>query len=628
MDARAHRDLLLFGIAATGSFCVFVLPWYVPVTGAPLLSDSYMLGFANWVAVLALLATAAALFVTAGHLKVAPLDGPLWRAGRPSERRRAATVAVVLAGLSLLCTLALVWVTRGVPYGEARYFLDRGAQLAEGYRPLIDFGYSYSLGGLYGPVGLWRLFGSQGLSPLSAYIIVYVALSLCSYWMLYVVVSRFELRDVQRAWILACLGIITVLNVTLGIQYVPARYLAPAVALVALHAWFRSPRITGTRRALGGGLVAVGGLALTLVISSSEMAMAGCAATIAYLIVMLPADRRAALVAGALYVACLIPLAIGARGSLGLVASFAAGAYNFPVLPGPPALVYIVAVFAAAILVPRALTGGGARERPLTAGLVVLGAALVPAAFGRADIAHLFYNGLPVFILTAALLARSRPGLFAPFLLAVAMVFGVAQYVGVTQLARPQLLRAAAANLGLSDGAFALVQRVVTWPPTATQDVAREARAWPRTTADVSDLDRFHRVLAPLGLYPPDTEIAFDLARRHRLAADPFPGPGFTQDDLRTKLASLDRADCLLILLPYAPVVEGAKPDDTPSVGWALRPHEQRSFGALAMFPLGLYERNLQPNLDGLLIAHVKQHFRRAGTWGQYALYVPRESSP
>jgi len=343
---------------------------------------------------------------------------------------------------------------------------------------------------------------------------------------------------------------------------------------------------------------------------------------------MLPADRRAALVAGALYVACLIPLAIGARGSLGLVASFAAGAYNFPVLPGPPALVYIVAVFAAAILVPRALTGGGARERPLTAGLVVLGAALVPAAFGRADIAHLFYNGLPVFILTAALLARSRPGLFAPFLLAVAMVFGVAQYVGVTQLARPQLLRAAAANLGLSDGAFALVQRVVTWPPTATQDVAREARAWPRTTADVSDLDRFHRVLAPLGLYPPDTEIAFDLARRHRLAADPFPGPGFTQDDLRTKLASLDRADCLLILLPYAPVVEGAKPDDTPSVGWALRPHEQRSFGALAMFPLGLYERNLQPNLDGLLIAHVKQHFRRAGTWGQYALYVPRESSP
>ena len=619
----------MFAIASAGSVGVFLVPWYVPVVGAPIVSDSYMLGFANWAAVLLLLATAAVLFVVARHLEGAPLDGPLWRTGRPSERRRAVTVAVVLAGLSLLCTGTLVWITRGVPYGEARYFLDRGAQLAEGYRPLIDFGYSYALGGLYGPVGLWRLFGSQGLSAFSAYIIVYLVFALCSYWMLYVVVSRFELRDAQRAWILACLGIITVFNVTLGIQYVPARYLAPAVALVALHAWFRSPRVTGMRRALGGGLVAVAGLALTLVVSSSEMAMAGCAATIVYLIVMLPAERRAALVAGALYVACLIPLAIGARGALALAASLAGGAYNIPVLPGPPALLYVGAVLAAAILVPRALAGGGSGERPLTAGLAVLGVVLVPGAFGRADIGHLFYYGLPVFILTAALLARLRPRLFVPFLVAVAVVFAVAQYVAVTQFHRPQLLRAAAANARLSDGAFALVERVLTWPPTASQDIAREARAWPRTTADVSDLDRFHRVLAPLGLYPPDTEIAFALAKRHRLAADPiYPGSGFTQDDLRTKIASLDRADCLLILLPYAPVVEGAKPNDTPSVGWALRPHEQRSFGALAMFPLGLYERNLQPNLDGLLIAYVKQHFRRAGTWGAYALYVPREASP
>ena len=103
MDATARRNLSLFAIAAAGSVGVFLLPWFIPVSRTLVISDSYMVGFANWVSVLALLLTALALAAVSARLKAAaPVGGPLWRVGPPEGRRRSLVVVVVLTAVSVL----------------------------------------------------------------------------------------------------------------------------------------------------------------------------------------------------------------------------------------------------------------------------------------------------------------------------------------------------------------------------------------------------------------------------------------------------------------------------------------------------------------------------------------------
>ena len=127
---------------------------------------------------------------------------------------------------------------------------------------------------------------------------------------------------------------------------------------------------------------------------------------------------------------------------------------------------------------------------------------------------------------------------------------------------------------------------------------------------------------APVGFEEADSAAAFALARQRRLALDPVSGLGFTQKDLATKLARLPKADCLLLPLEDVTSVEQADPEHTVAAGW-LGAHGKRSYGALSLFPFTLNERNPQPNLGGLLAAYVHGHYRRVGTWGNYAVYVP-----
>jgi hypothetical protein len=405
------------------------------------------------------------------------------------------------------------------------------------------------------------------------------------------------------------------------------RYLAPLVALVALHGWFTSSRAGQTwRKPLVGALIALVCLVLTLLLASPEMAVALIAATIGYLIVLARAERRTALLAAAVYLGCLLPLALIGRGYFSLVASFASGAYNIPVLPGPPALLYVLAVITVAILLPAVLRGTAAGERPLTIGLVVFAATLVPAAFGRADVGHVFLNGLVVFVLAAAFLARLRPRLFIPFLVAVVAVFGVASYYSLTQLVRPMLLRATATSGSLTDAQFAALGRVLAWPPGSGPTADPRHYTWPKATAGVGLLDACRRIAAPAGFSPLDATTAFGLAASGRYALDPVAGLGFTASDLETKLTAIAQADCLLIPSSFVGFVDDAKPGETPSSGWASASRALH-YGFLTLFPVTLYERNPQPNLTGLLAAYIKQNYRRVGSWGDYAVYAPRDSS-
>jgi len=90
------------------------------------------------------------------------------------------------------------------------------------------------------------------------------------------------------------------------------------------------------------------------------------------------------------------------------VAISAHGVYSFPVEPLPFILVFL---FALVWLVPLCLADFFRQRRPeapMLATLYLMSLALLPAGFGRADPAHVYWNGLSVLLLSAVAIS-SRP---------------------------------------------------------------------------------------------------------------------------------------------------------------------------------------------------------------------------
>jgi hypothetical protein len=603
-----------------GACGVFILPWFVPVHGAPVLSDSYTLGFDNTAATLALGVACLLLVWLAARAATPPADDPLWSMTRSGERRRLRVAAIVVGALSLGIAAALARITAGVAYGETAFFVDRMAQLAAGYRPFSEFSYGYALGGLYGPVWLWRLFRGHGVSPLDAYYVVYGVFLVCSWAMLYMLVGHLSLSDRRRALLFVCLGGVCVVNVTAGIQYTLVRYLTPAIVLLAVH--LTSARAGRRVRPYATGLAALGGLLAVLVFSTPEMELATVVALAAYFVMLARTERRVAVLAALTLAVSLAPFALFSRGYFALVLSFAGGALNLPVLPGPPALVYVLAAFTVAMLLPATLRRSPAAERPLMVSLVVLAALPAFAAFGRADAGHVFFNGILLLMLAAAFLARHKEKLFTPFVVGVLVVFGAANYVGVTQWQGTVLLRAVASSGSLSTGQFHALSAIVAWPPGDVRPGGEAQDVMPKSTASLAQLDGYRLIAAPVGFGETDYDLAFALASQRRLALDPVCGLGFSPADLAKDLARLPKADCLLLPRLDVSQVEQADPGHTATSGW-LPGSGKHSYGALTLFPLSFYERNPQPNLGGLFSAYVHAHCRLAGSWGDYAVYVP-----
>jgi hypothetical protein len=72
------------------------------------------------------------------------------------------------------------------------------------------------------------------------------------------------------------------------------------------------------------------------------------------------------------------------------------GAINFPIVPGPPILVYFAAIFICACWLYRSFLNG-ATDDP-TLGLLFFSIPMIAAALGRCDPSHVFWNGLATFL--------------------------------------------------------------------------------------------------------------------------------------------------------------------------------------------------------------------------------------
>lgn len=307
-------------------------------------------------------------------------------------------VALLWGGAVLLFGIAII--RSGVRYEyDWGYFLNRISVHAEFGRELytqMEFAYGPLL--LYGPIAVRAILSPFHVSAAGAYL---VTLTLETVIGLLLVAYVIDHTPMSRPW-KAVIFLLVAAGMevgNMGLNYTFFRF-APPLAFLVMASQRKRPWIAalwifaGQAVCLGlspeiGFAFFVGSFAFALYSYSTQgrMWMLGVAAPI---------------------VSAAVFLLIVGQPYLRMVGMFAHGIDNFPVEPLPHILLLL---FAMVWLVPVSLATFFRQQRPdasMLAALYLVSLALLPAAFGRADPGHLFWNGLSVLLLSA-LAISSRP---------------------------------------------------------------------------------------------------------------------------------------------------------------------------------------------------------------------------
>jgi hypothetical protein len=432
---------LAIAAGAVALLSAFSLAWVVPPFGQPVRSDSYMVGYNNAVATAGvLIAAALAAFGglraaregRSGAAHTAALSPEVVVAGTvaaesASVRGRWLWVDTAALALGLVgSAAAIAWFTWGMPFADHLFFFARYAYTLQGAVPYTTFDFPYGPVLLYLPVALYRLAGSPGSdAALGAYYVAGALQHAIGAVFLGYSVSSLPLSRPQKRAVFWIAGTFALLGSTSGPNYSLFRFAAPVAAVVMISRSQTSD--PGTRgRALRTGVIA---LVLTVATAaiSPEMAVAVLAGALALTVRgALRGDPTAWW--GLLPLAPVPVTALLAPADIGsMLAGFAGGALNLPLLPSPYMLAYVASILAAMYYAGRrSIAAGPAAGHVL--GLASVGGVLAVPALGRADLGHVFWNGMPLFFAVALALAAGPRRRFAVFVagLALAFIVGVA----------------------------------------------------------------------------------------------------------------------------------------------------------------------------------------------------------
>ena len=390
--------LLAIAVATMG---VFWLPWQIPFS-APVVGESYALGFNNHVGVLALglsifLGAAACWFgVRAAAFKWLqqnPRFFPPWREA-PAEYIVLICFSTLMAGFILFWSSYLV----DPAWCEARGFIYGMDLLAVGQVPYRDFMYNYGPATIYLP--LWLSDASRGLLSFEqAYAVILVLFTIGGFAALFVFLRSLELPKLARSFILG-LVLIVWTSLSMGLQYTPLRFFIVPLSLVFFDA-------VAVRQAMGGiGQVVRIALAAAVTVGaclaiSPEMGIAATVAVASYAFVLVL--RRSIAGAAACFLGAVIVFAATLfvfPGYLDSVFAFGSGGGNFPIYPNLNNLCMVaMSLIVLPPLIVSAVTNSEEKKSPLALSLAVGGGMLLPAAFGRCDPGHVGINGAILIIM-------------------------------------------------------------------------------------------------------------------------------------------------------------------------------------------------------------------------------------
>jgi hypothetical protein len=406
------------------AFGVFRLPYLFPPQRETYVSGSFVFGFSNRVAILAVVAGVCLFYLLAGALRPETREALAPSvAESPEQTGRVSRWLFALVALWHALFIALFYVVNadGSAYGEYHYFLHRIHLVLLGRAPYADFEYFYGPALLYPPVWLHRLIAPSSVRVEAAYYLYLGAASLAGLGLLAFVLGSLKLKTGLRNLLFAGLGFLAVPE-NLGLQYTLVRFVAPFASVLLVHRLLEAQRMSGHSRPWLIFIASAGAVVVNLSISP-EMGIVTGACVVIYLLL---AARWVGLVgiAGVAAGVALVMLTFSPS-FLYSTLSFSSGYNNNPVVPAPYIVLYIAALLFVVPLMLRSFWTRRSSTGAANCALAALCVALMPAALGLCDALHILTNGMIALALAGSALSQLRGRWAQVYSVCLFAVFGV-----------------------------------------------------------------------------------------------------------------------------------------------------------------------------------------------------------
>lgn len=395
-------------------FGVFWLPWSCGLT-APVSGESYVLGFNNQVAILAL-GLSILLAIVARLLARRTQSALAWIVTMP---RLIPSWQEAKLEYAILAIWGVIWSTVIFSWGnflvdpawsEARGFFFGIDMLALGRVPYRDFEFIYGPATLYLPFWLSKLTGGL-MSFEQSYLTVLIIFTNTGFAAIFLLLRSLEIpTSLRPAILLLCL--LPWAQLTMGLtQCAPLRFFIIPAGLILLSYVVRGKKFGPIKRMFHVMFSSFFVSAAFLSISP-EVGIAGSVALIAYGVALfLVGSRKEAI---ACFIGCILVSSVTLLTFpyyLLSVFAFASGGNNFPVYPNFHNIALVaIALFTLPAMITASIKGWKDPRSPLILGLAVGGGMLLPAALGRCDPGHVFCNGaiLSIMMFPAVVGLRKR----------------------------------------------------------------------------------------------------------------------------------------------------------------------------------------------------------------------------
>jgi hypothetical protein len=436
LKTRTRVYLLAALVYLVALFLTLVVPLWVPMAPTTMISASYLAGFNTRVADIAGVAVSCAVLWLAWK-------GWLGGYGPPPAKTRlgwrfaAVTIVLLLSTLSVAC-----WI---VTVAEVRYHSDAGYFREQLESFVLNGRHLYTeLEFPYGPIlmllSVWVYKGLHpfGVSITGAYFTSMVLAQGIGMLALAYALNQLPMRARHRqvGFVVLSAGACVSL---LGMNYTHLRFVPPLALLLLV------PRLRS--RAAIVALLTVGEM-LEFAISP-EVGLAFLAACWCYAAWRWREDRWYSIAAMVLPTLGTAVLLLSLKSYLQMLIAFGRGNFNLPLQPIPDILIFL---FAFTWLVPRYIgytireQDRSSREIAVLVAMFAYSIGMIPSTFARCDPLHVFFNGLPILVLSLAAVSRVTARAGAVWVLCLIVLVSWMHFVNV-RLDQLQIAEAVHAGL-------------------------------------------------------------------------------------------------------------------------------------------------------------------------------------
>lgn len=606
-DTRIRAYLLAALIYLIALFLTLVVPLWVPMAPTTVISAAYLAGFNTRAADIAGVAVSCGVLWLAWKGRLGGL-GPPPPKTRVGWRLVALTIALLLSGLSVAC-----WI---VTVAQVRYHSDAGFFREQLQSFVLDGRHLYTqLDFPYGPIlillSVWVYKGLHpfGVSITGAYFTSMVLAQAIGMLALAYAMNQLPMRAWHRrvGFVVLSAGACVSL---LGMNYTHLRFVPP-LALLLLVARLRS-------RAAIVALLTVG--EMLEFATSPEVGLAFLAACWCYAAWRWREDHWYSVAAAVLPALGTAVLLLSLRSYLRMLIAFGQGSFNLPLQPLPHILIFL---FAFTWLVPRYIgytmreQDRSSREMAVLVAMFGYSTAMIPATFARCDPLHVFFDGIPVLVLSLAAVSRVSARGGAIWVFCLILLVGWMHWVNV-RLDRLQI--AEALHAGLMPRLPVRARRLLVRAARLESPIASRMLAAPLSPPSLLDMQRLESIVRhDTVATPQEIDWSIEQQLRHSGHFRPdffcFMATVISRDAERQKVSAMDEARWALLPEPLEPMWT-----ETPDVvgdlqGIALRYPVRHP-------PLYLYNSVLHQDL--------LEHWRPVADFGRYRLYqnlAPRSPS-